>query len=228
MGWAAGIAQGVSSIGSTVANAVLAAQTRKWMEHMRDTQYQAAVRDLGKAGLNTALAFGGGNQVGASGPTAQVEDGGQMMGRAIETGISSARQGASVKPQVDILKSEASQEDTKAAVMRSQADEMIQAPRLNNDLLRQEFMKNIEQMKLMRSQTENTNAQTLSTDVGRAISTARLPGEQAKGKIMQEAGKVVDFGKGIVDSIPDLWGRFKSGAQRDQQEFWRKQQQTGK
>lgn len=76
-------------------NSEEAQKHREWLEHMRDTAYQAAVKDMEKAGLNPILAVtgggistgsGGGSAASMSAPTGQMASGGLMNGISASEG----------------------------------------------------------------------------------------------------------------------------------------------
>lgn len=85
---------GVGSIAggamSAHANAAEARRNREFQERMRDTQWQAAVRDLEAAGLNPALAYMQGPNAAPSGSTMDVSQFGEGIGSAAERGLSAA------------------------------------------------------------------------------------------------------------------------------------------
>ena len=70
-------------------NIALAREQMKFQERMRDTQYQAAAKDLEAAGLNRILALGGPSAA-PTGATAHVEPASKNMKRLDLLGISSA------------------------------------------------------------------------------------------------------------------------------------------
>lgn len=76
-------------------NSEEADKQRAWLEHMRDTAYQAAVKDMEKAGLNPILAVtgggistgtGGGSAASISAPSGQMASGGLMNGISASEG----------------------------------------------------------------------------------------------------------------------------------------------
>lgn len=88
----AGISGAASLLGGVLgnrANARAARQQQQFEEHMRATQYQTAVADLRKAGLNPMLAYTQGGAGVPQGATARTED-------VISPAVSSAAQTASV------------------------------------------------------------------------------------------------------------------------------------
>lgn len=88
---------GASIVGGLIANRSRsgeAAKNRRFQERMRNTEWQAAVTDMEKAGMNPALAYQQGGASSPGGTMPRVED-------AISPGISSAMQakrlGAEIK-----------------------------------------------------------------------------------------------------------------------------------
>lgn len=69
---------------TNAANAAEAQRNRDFQERMRDTQYQAAVRDLRAAGLNPALAYSQGGAAAPSGSTARFENPAEGFGRGLD------------------------------------------------------------------------------------------------------------------------------------------------
>lgn len=95
---------------------------RRWQEMMASTAYQRTVKDLQAAGLNPALAFGGGSANPSNVPQTQVphfENIGAGMADAFSTG---ARQASTLGTQVKILKEEAKKATSDATTAANTAD----------------------------------------------------------------------------------------------------------
>jgi len=215
-GWAA-LAQGVTDVGKTVAGAVGAQMQRKWQEHMRNTTYQAMVKDLRKAGLNPALAFGGGSAHPGATPTTGDFFGGTLQGSfdvagAIEKSISSARQARLIDSEVLAKGAVAEQERTRQ--------------RLLPDLIGSEISKNLgewyksrEQVDLARQEARESVARTLKLDTENAALQSELPvlGAQNRARARfydSEAGEIATIVREVVGSLPSLSGSFSTGASR--------------
>ena len=87
-------------------NIALAREQMKFQERMRDTQYQAAAKDLEAAGLNRILALGGPSAA-PSGATAHVEPASKGMQRLDLMAIASAKEAIeNQKAQNNLIKAE--------------------------------------------------------------------------------------------------------------------------
>lgn len=112
-GAAAGAGGGLISGGMQyLYNKKLQQRTHDFQERMSNTQYQRTMADMRKAGLNPILAAklgGGGAPPGASASVSQSDL------------VSSAKAGASMKPQIALLKAQLEQATTSAEASRQQA-----------------------------------------------------------------------------------------------------------
>lgn len=103
---------GVQAAGAVQAQKQSVADTRHgraWQEMMASTAYQRTVKDLQAAGLNPALAFGGGSASPAPTPQTQLprrENIGAGMSDAMSRVVSSATQGKRLASELAILKSQ--------------------------------------------------------------------------------------------------------------------------
>lgn len=92
--------QAAGQVAANRANAKASRHARKWQEMMSSTAYQRTVKDLYAAGLNPALAFGGGSANPAQTPQTQVphfENVGEGMSQAMGSAGTSARQAMTLK-----------------------------------------------------------------------------------------------------------------------------------
>lgn len=205
-GWGA-IAGGISDIGQTVAAGVLAKQTRKWMEKMRDTTYQAMVRDLDKAGLNRALAFSGGNAhpmgVGTP-PTPKVASGGVEAGARVGQMIATARdQQKIVQHTRDKAEADAStawtQAENAAGVTAAQVD-LMDSQSIRNF---QEAQTGIQEERFTSARTKATEEQEIATRVNRILGETELPGARAKAEFdSTEFGQVMREFRRFMEAVP--------------------------
>lgn len=96
-------AAAIPAVGSLVggilgnrANRKEAKRNRKFQERMRNTQWQAGVADMEKAGINPAVAYSQGGAASPSGSQASQED-------VVSPAVSSAQEGRRVKAQLDLV-----------------------------------------------------------------------------------------------------------------------------
>lgn len=79
-----------------------AAKNRRFQERMRNTQWQAGVADMEKAGLNPALAYQQGGAASPSGSMASQDD-------VISPGVSSGQEAMRLKAQLKLMKTQETQ-----------------------------------------------------------------------------------------------------------------------
>lgn len=95
---------------------------RHWAQYMAKHQYQFAVKDLKKAGLNPALAYTQGGNTGPGVPPQQVPSmdvDGDIIGRAIAGG----RAGAEARGALEILRERVAQEKENTMITHAQSSE---------------------------------------------------------------------------------------------------------
>jgi len=213
-GWAAA-AQGISDIGATTANAVLAAQTRKWMEHMRDTQYQATVKDLRKANLNPSLAFGGGPSVAGVGtpPTASVESPDIQGG--FQKYLASSKQSKAMEDELKQIRFGGEKAEADASTAWSQAENasglLASEKRLNMSIADKNFedaKKAVSEQLWVGQQERESQARTklLKTELPRAEADMRF--------YESDTGQKVRTAERLLEVFPLLRGAFQTRARR--------------
>jgi len=205
-----GIIGGLTSIGATSANAVLAAQTRKWMEHMRDTQYQATTKDLRRANLNPLLALGGGPSTAGVGtpPTAHVED--PMTG--IQAGLSAGRQLQMMRSEIEEARARSRAATTDAEIKAKFGPEQARA---GISALYGQWYRDNASIDLMRQQAEESKARTVREGVNSALLRAQVPQAEADARFYStETGQNLRAVQRVFESLPLLRGALQSGARR--------------
>lgn len=207
-GWGA-IAGGISDIGQTVAAGVLAKQTRKWMEKMRDTAYQAMVRDLVKADLNPALAFGGGSAhpMGTGTPPMPKIGG---FGSSIESGARAGQMIATGRNQQDIIRH--AEDKAEADASRAWTEAETAGGRINAevDLMDSQALRNFQEAQLAISEegltsarTKHTQQQEIQTRVNRMLGETELPAARARGDFdSTEFGQAMREFRRIMEVVP--------------------------
>lgn len=156
------------------ANAASAEQAQRQMdfqERMRSTQYQTAIEDMKKAGLNPMLAYTQGGAGTPSGAMGQVST--AKVGNVIGSALAGAQAASSTAADVDLKK--ATTTNTSAQTIKTEADTIQTAANIGKILedtkVSTQTQKNLEatlnhileQIKLTKAQTGQTSAQTGKT-----------------------------------------------------------------
>jgi len=147
---------------SQAANAASAEQAAKQMdfqERMRDTQYQTAVKDMSKAGLNPMLAYsqgGAGTPTGAMGSVSTA-----TMKNALGAGVTGYQQMSMNEADIDLKK--ATTVGTTASTLKTEADTIKTAADigyvLENTKLNAQTQRNLEeQLKKLQQEILNLRA----------------------------------------------------------------------
>lgn len=203
------ISGGLSYAGQNSANAASLASTREQMEfqkEMRATQYQTAVEDLKKAGLNPMLAYqqgGSGNLSGAS-YTAQNAMGAgvnsanetKMAMNALLKGRAEIKnlneQNKLIPVQVENTVAQARQADSQARLNDTSAFSASEMLADNQEAKRAEanYYKAAMVNQLQGARTNAAQASAYQADT--AIKAAKLPREKVHSSVWKRGGKIVD------------------------------------
>lgn len=159
---------------SQASNAVSAEQAQKQMdfqERMRETQYQTAIQDIQKAGLNPMLAYAQGGAGTPSGAMGQVST--AKMGNSIGSALAGAQSLSMNEADIDLKK--ATTTGTTAATLKTEADTIKTAAEIGNILqttkmntqqtrnLEETLLKLQQEIKNLRATEGLTSAQTGKT-----------------------------------------------------------------
>jgi hypothetical protein len=191
-----------SYMGQESANAANAAQSQKQMdfqERMRSTQYQTAVEDMKKAGLNPMLAYqqgGAGNQAGAQ---AQMQS---SLGAGIHStaeNLSKYQDLRNIAVQEKLINSQIDVADADAVLKRATAITEAYKP----GLTRAQTNNILKQAGLFTSQTRHTSALADLAEHGKAPTSDRPIYQDIKDivKDMSSADQIRKFGK-FINKMP--------------------------
>jgi len=144
------------------ANAASAEQARAQMafqERMRETQYQTAVEDMKKAGLNPMLAYSQGGAGTPSGAMGQVST--AKVGNALGAGVAGYQ--AMQLNNAEVAMKEAATENTSAATIKTEADTIktavdIQQVLENTKLTGQQYVNAMEMLNKLKEEILNLKA----------------------------------------------------------------------
>jgi len=177
---------------SNAASAEQAAQQMAFQERMRDTQYQTAVSDMQRAGLNPMLAY---SQGGAGTPSGAM---GQVSTAKVGNTLSSAVQGAMAMSmnEADLELKNATTTGTTAATLKTEADTIRTAAEIGNIL---------QTTKMNTQQTRNLeeNLLKLQQEIKNLRATEGLTSAQT-GKVFSEEKNIRE---NIAPSVDPFWYR---------------------
>lgn len=186
------ISGGASLLGgmqTNSANADMARQQMAFQAQQTGSAYQRAVADMKKAGLNPMLAYSQGGASSGSGATAQMQN-------ALDLGVSSARQSASVRSSIS---TQAAQRDLTAAQIKQTAAQ-TETAKTAADLNRANAVKAMADADL--SQT-NAKAAALNNTL-KATTLQRALNDQWAAKTW--------YGKYVMPFLPDWLGHAAKSA----------------
>lgn len=180
------ISGGLSLYGQNSANAYNAQQAainRNWQEYMRATQYQTAVSDMIKAGLNPMLAYqqgGAGNLSGAVSAPAQ-----NGLGQAVSSALQARQvsgqlkqmeeQNENLKEQNKQIQANTQESKDRAWLTRQQADTEIAKARRETIGYINDEVESRARVALMAAQARNYDANSAYTALRQRLDKLDLP-----------------------------------------------------
>lgn len=186
-----GITAAGGIIGGERANAANATQSREQMEfqeRMRKTQYQTAVEDMKKAGLNPALAYQQGGAGTPSGAQATMQN---TVGPAISTAVGAAQTAAAVR-------------NTEAQTNQINIESAEKLRNLkNNTQLVVEQEKEKRRMNTIGDRTMETTIEAIQKQLDNLVENTREVRSRATLNELKQPGA-----KAQAESDKTLWGKY--------------------
>lgn len=181
-------------------------KNRQFQERMRNTEWQAAVKDMELAGLNPALAYSQGGASSPSGSVAQVENvGDKAVGTAMAVKMQNEQLGL-IKAQKESAMVQAAKTSTEVEIMGLQ--KMINSARLGF-LFEDGTMKPKQpMMNLLQAEQAQTLANSARSVSELNLSTLRGPQAAAMAKLFEQIG---GSGAGIQQFMPLFLAIIRAG-----------------
>ena len=216
------ISGGMSYLGQSSANAFNAEQAqinREWQEKMRATQYQTAVEDMQKAGLNPMLAYqqgGAGNLSGAVSAPAQ-----NALGQFVSSALQARQLNGQLKQmdaQIDNLHEQNKQiqagtqeSKDRAFLTRQQALTEVARSYREEQAGILDRLEAESRMRLMAAQTRNYDANSAYTALRNRLDRLDLPGKEidawTRRHPLGQYGRAVGTLLGDTSGVRGLFGR---------------------
>lgn len=178
---------------NNMANYMMGLQNHAWAQQMRATQYQTAVKDMKKAGLNPAMMYGGGGAGGAGVPNVGSPP---MQAAHVEDAV-----GPAVSKALDALRVSNETELNKAVVAKNVQDSATSAASAEN-IQADTANKKLSFFTILPEAAARIAASTGSAKAAEgaaAVSAASLPGVEANSGMSQE--KLSDYRKFGTDPL---------------------------